>query len=61
MLYKFKDHAPQATYQPWDGWVAENATVIGQVQLGRQQRGTAAEVITKKRKGADRIRSPLLA
>ncbi|WOE31330.1 MULTISPECIES: gamma carbonic anhydrase family protein [unclassified Acinetobacter] len=36
MLYKFKDFAPYAIHQPWDGWVAENATVIGQVALGRQ-------------------------
>ena len=36
MMYKFKGHAPTATQQPWDGWVAETATVIGQVQLGRQ-------------------------
>ena len=36
MLYKFKGHAPQAMHQPWNGWVAENATVIGQVELGQQ-------------------------
>ena len=36
MLYKFKGHAPQALHQPWDGWVADNATVIGQVEMGRQ-------------------------
>jgi carbonic anhydrase/acetyltransferase-like protein (isoleucine patch superfamily) len=36
MLYKFKDHVPHATHQPWDGWVANNATVIGQVELGQQ-------------------------
>ena len=36
MLYKFKGHSPQAMHQPWNGWVAENATVIGQVELGQQ-------------------------
>ena len=36
MMYKFKGYTPTATQQPWDGWVAETATVIGQVQLGRQ-------------------------
>ena len=36
MMYTFQGHSPIATYQPWDGWAAENATVIGQVQLGRQ-------------------------
>ena len=36
MLYKFAEHQPQALHQPWDGWVADNATVIGQVTLGRQ-------------------------
>ena len=36
MLYCFEDFCPSATVSPWDGWVAENASVIGQVQLGRQ-------------------------
>ena len=36
MLYKFEGHAPQAAHQPWDGWVADSAAVIGQVELGRQ-------------------------
>lgn len=36
MLYKFKGYAPKAMQQPWDGWVADNATVIGQVELGQK-------------------------
>jgi len=36
MLYKFEGHAPKALQQPWDGWVADNATVIGQVEMGQQ-------------------------
>ncbi len=36
MMYKFKGYAPTATHMPWDGWVAENATVIGQAELGKQ-------------------------
>lgn len=36
MLYKYKGFAPQATHQPWDGWVASSATVLGQVELGQQ-------------------------
>ena len=36
MLYKFKGYAPKAMQQPWDGWVADNATVIGQVELGKK-------------------------
>ncbi|WP_299150697.1 gamma carbonic anhydrase family protein [uncultured Acinetobacter sp.] len=36
MLYKFQGHMPQALHQPWDGWVAPTATVIGQVELGKQ-------------------------
>lgn len=36
MLYCFEDFCPSTTVSPWDGWVAENASVIGQVQLGRQ-------------------------
>ncbi|OTG96438.1 gamma carbonic anhydrase family protein [Acinetobacter sp. ANC 3832] len=36
MMYKFQGYAPKATHQPWDGWVAETATVIGQVEMGKQ-------------------------
>lgn len=36
MLYKFQGHSPKAVHQPWDGWVADNATVVGQVELGKQ-------------------------
>lgn len=36
MLYEFEGYRPQARHQPWDGWVADNATVLGQVELGRQ-------------------------
>jgi carbonic anhydrase/acetyltransferase-like protein (isoleucine patch superfamily) len=36
MLYKFKEFTPRALNQPWDGWVADNATVIGQVEMGTQ-------------------------
>ena len=36
MLYKFKGYAPKAMQQPRDGWVADNATVIGQVELGQK-------------------------
>ena len=36
MMYKFAGHAPKATHAPFDGWVADNATVIGQVELGQQ-------------------------
>ncbi|WP_443612184.1 gamma carbonic anhydrase family protein [Acinetobacter pseudolwoffii] len=35
-MYKFQGHTPTATQQPWDGWVAPTATVIGQVELGQQ-------------------------
>ena len=34
MLYKFKGMAPSAKSTPWTGWAADNATVIGQVELG---------------------------
>lgn len=34
MMYTFKGYSPRARQQPWDGWIAENATVIGQVELG---------------------------
>lgn len=36
MLYKFEGRSPKALHQPWDGWVADNATVIGQVELGQK-------------------------
>lgn len=36
MMYKFKEFTPSATHLPWDGWVADTATVIGQVELGQQ-------------------------
>lgn len=36
MMYKFQGHVPKALHEPWDGWVAETATVIGQVELGKQ-------------------------
>lgn len=36
MMYRYQGHSPQALHEPWDGWVAPTATVLGQVQLGRQ-------------------------
>lgn len=36
MMYKFQGNTPKAIHEPWDGWVAETATVIGDVELGRQ-------------------------
>lgn len=36
MLYCLGDHCPTTATTPWDGWVADNATVIGQVALGKQ-------------------------
>ncbi|TCM60237.1 carbonic anhydrase/acetyltransferase-like protein (isoleucine patch superfamily) [Acinetobacter calcoaceticus] len=36
MMYKFMGHAPKVMSPPWDGWIADNATVIGQVELGRK-------------------------
>lgn len=36
MMYTFQGFNPKAMHQPWDGWIAENATVIGQVELGKQ-------------------------
>lgn len=35
MFYKFAGYRPTTTHQPWQGWVADNATVIGQVELGQ--------------------------
>lgn len=34
MLYCFEDFCPTASVSPWDGWVADNATVLGQVHFG---------------------------
>ena len=36
MMYTFKGHSPKALHQPWDGWIADNATVIGQVKMGQK-------------------------
>ena len=36
MLYKFEGRSPKALHQPWDGWVADNATVIGQAEFGQK-------------------------
>ena len=36
MLYKFQDFVPKAVHQPWDGWIAPTAIVLGQAELGRQ-------------------------
>lgn len=36
MMYKFKGFKPVATHLPWDGWVADTATVIGQVEMGQK-------------------------
>ena len=36
MLYCLGADCPSTVITPWDGWVADNATVIGQVKLGRQ-------------------------
>ena len=36
MMYTYKGHSPKALHQPWDGWVADNATVIGQVEMGQK-------------------------
>lgn len=36
MLYCLGDDCPTTSSRPWDGWVAENASVIGRVQLGSQ-------------------------
>ncbi|MEB3768096.1 gamma carbonic anhydrase family protein [Acinetobacter sp. MD2] len=36
MMYKFEGYAPTTTLQPWNGWIADNATVIGHVELGEK-------------------------
>ncbi len=41
MMYKYKEFTPKALQQPWDGWVAPTATVIGQVELGREVRANS--------------------
>lgn len=35
MLYALSDRRPHATITPWNGWVADSARVIGDVQLGQ--------------------------
>lgn len=34
MMYSFQGHHPRTKHHPWKGWIAGNATVIGQVELG---------------------------
>lgn len=34
MLYRYGDHQPRGKKHPWNGWVAESATVIGHVVMG---------------------------
>lgn len=36
MMYTYQGLSPKALHEPWDGWVAPTATVIGQAELGRQ-------------------------
>ena len=36
MMYRFQGLAPSAIEAPFGGWIAETATVIGQVELGKQ-------------------------
>jgi len=36
MMYTFNGHSPRTRLQPWNGWIADNATVIGQVELGQK-------------------------
>ncbi|QIO05168.1 gamma carbonic anhydrase family protein [Acinetobacter shaoyimingii] len=36
MMYSFQGHSPKALQLPFDGWVADTATVIGQVEFGQQ-------------------------
>ena len=36
MMYCLGELCPTSTQQPWDGWVADTATVIGQVVLGEK-------------------------
>jgi carbonic anhydrase/acetyltransferase-like protein (isoleucine patch superfamily) len=34
MIYRLGEYQPTTTITPWNGWIAEQATVIGQVELG---------------------------
>ncbi|KAA8731855.1 gamma carbonic anhydrase family protein [Acinetobacter qingfengensis] len=36
MLYQLGNFKPKAKHWPWEGWVAETATVIGHVELGQE-------------------------
>ncbi|MQW93183.1 gamma carbonic anhydrase family protein [Acinetobacter wanghuae] len=36
MIYRYQGYSPTALHQPWDGWIAPNATVLGQVEMGKQ-------------------------
>lgn len=36
MIYKYLGYVPIVKNPPFDGWIADNATVIGQVELGRK-------------------------
>lgn len=36
MMYSYQGQHPKALHEPWDGWVAPTATLIGLVELGRQ-------------------------
>lgn len=36
MLYQLGDVHPTTTVTPWNGWIADNATVIGDVLLGSE-------------------------
>ena len=36
MMYTYQGLSPKALHEPWDGWVAPTATVIGQAELGRR-------------------------
>jgi carbonic anhydrase/acetyltransferase-like protein (isoleucine patch superfamily) len=36
MMYKFQGKMPYAVHGTWDGWVADSATVLGNVALGRE-------------------------
>ena len=36
MMYKFQGYAPTTTIQPWNGWIADSASVIGRVELGQK-------------------------
>lgn len=36
MLYCLNDDCPTTSEIPWDGWIADSASVIGRVKLGKQ-------------------------